>query len=293
MEFSILIPVYNTSVHALASELVKQAEAITPNYQILFIDDCSDLSCSYLNQKVKQLNQVEYLVLSENIGRSAIRNKLFQEAKYDLCMVLDGDVTILKNDFIKTNLGVLTSNNIIVGGHVYQKEKPKDPAKYLHWYYGSKIESKARAERLTKPYASFMTANFACSKDTFSKIQFNEDIAGYGHEDTLFGIRAERIGIEILHIANPVRHDGLDSVDIFLDKQRNAIQNLKQLYQKEELHDSLLKHAKLIKFARITLFSQVLSLFRQVIYKNLRGNNPNLILLQMQKIIWWGQKVSK
>ena len=293
MEFSILIPVYNTAIQALAQELAKQAEELTPNFQILFIDDCSELSNSYLNQKVKQLTNVDYQVLPENIGRAAIRNKLFLEAKYDICIALDGDVSMLKNDFIKSYLSVLKDNNIIVGGHVYQKEQPKDKAKNLHWYYGSKIEHRPAAERQAKPYASFMSANFACSKQTFTRIQFDEKIEGYGHEDTLFGIKAEDLGIELLHIANPVRHDGLDTADVFLAKQQKAIHNLKLLYQNEDLKESLRRHSKLINLARIRVFGFFFGLFRLAIYKNLNGANPNLILFQMQKLIWWNQKEVK
>jgi glycosyltransferase involved in cell wall biosynthesis len=287
MEFSILIPVYNTTIQSLAEELAKQAEELTPRFQLLFIDDCSELSSSYINQKVKQLTNVEYQVLTENIGRAAIRNKLFKEAKYDLCIALDGDVSMIKNDFIKSYLSVLKEDNILVGGHVYQADPPRDPAKYLHWYYGSKIESGLVVLRQAKPYTSFMSSNFACSKQTFATIQFDEAIVDYGHEDTLFGIKAEQLGVEILHIANPVRHDGLDTVAIFLDKQQKAVRNLKELYQKEELKEALRRHSKLIKIGRLLVFGFFVSFFKYPIHKNLRGNNPNLIFLQIQKLIWW------
>ena len=290
MEFSILIPVYNASVNALAEALRQQAEALSPHFQILFIDDCSELSISYLNQKVALLPNVEYQVLTENIGRSAIRNLLFQEAKYDLCIVLDGDVSIIQDDFIKAYLSVLKDDNIVVGGHVYQDNPPKDPAKYLHWYYGSRVESRPAHERQARAYASFMSANFACSKNTFQNLGFNEKIKGYGHEDTLFGIQARQMGIAILHINNPVRHDGIDTASVFLEKQQRAIYNLKQLYQQDKLKVDLRKHVRLIKVANIKIIAFLFSFFKLAIHKNLMGKKPSLILLQMQKVIWWQEK---
>lgn len=289
MEFSILIPVYNTYIQNLAEELIKQAEELTPHYEILFIDDCSELSIAYINQKAKLLPNVAYEILTENIGRAAIRNKLFDTAKYEKCIILDGDVQIIDPDFIKLYLSVLEANNIVVGGHVYQAEIPKDPAKYLHWFYGSRIESRPAKERQSHPYKSFMSANFACTKSTFSRVRFDDELEGYGHEDTLFGITAHRLGIKIVHIENPVQHDGLDNAELFLGKQQKAIRNLKYLYEKDELNLLLRKHSKLIKVARLKVFGAFFSIFRQAIYNNLRGANPNLIFLQMQKLIWWNQ----
>ena len=84
------------SVNFVISSLKK----INTKFQILFIDDCSDLSISYLNRKVNRLENVEYEVLSENIGRAAIRNKLVEMAKYEFCIIMDGDVNIVSDDYI-------------------------------------------------------------------------------------------------------------------------------------------------------------------------------------------------
>ena len=283
MDFSILIPVYNSSVQRLAEELQKQAAELTPNFQILFIDDCSDLSISYINQKVKGLENVEYEVLTENIGRSAIRNKLFAQASYEKCIVLDGDVSITKTDFIKTYLGVLKDDNVVVGGHIYQKNPPKDTSKYLHWLYGSQIESSPAAERQKHPYKSFMTSNFACNKTIFENINFDESIKGYGHEDTLFGERLAQLKTPILHIQNVVRHDGMDTKELFLAKQKEAVENLRVLYDAGKITTE----SKLIRFSKRQLLCKLIGLFEKQIYQNLMGDNPGLLALQAQKLIWW------
>lgn len=287
MDFSILIPVYNSSINQLVEDLHFQAKALNSNFQILLIDDCSQLSCSYLNKKVALLENVTYQVLTNNIGRAAIRNLLFETAQYDKCIVLDGDVSIIKADFITTYLDNLTEQNIVVGGHVYQKEAPKNKAKYLHWLYGSKIESKTAAQRAKQPYASFMTSNFACSKTVFKQLKFEEQIKGYGHEDTLFGFAAQEKNIAIKHIENAVQHDGIDEVEVFLSKQKNAVQNLKKLYQNPKYKNLIAQHSKLIKSTKIPFLAFISKMFQTVLLKNLKSKQPNLKALQLMKLVWF------
>lgn len=287
MEFSILIPVYNTHITGLAEALAKQAARISDTFQILFIDDRSELSISYINQKVQSLDHVEYEVLTTNIGRAAIRNLLFSKAKYEKCIIMDGDVSILRDDIIKLYVDNLQESEILVGGHVYQENKPDNQGKYLHWLYGSQIESKSAEERQKQPYYSFMTSNFACNHSTFNQLKFDENLKGYGHEDTLFGLKAQEMGIKITHIDNPVRHDGLDDYEDFLAKQKNAVLNLKKLYAESPNRSALKKSSKLIKLATKPLPFFLLKALRPSIERNLRSDQPNLSRLQIQKLLWW------
>ena len=130
MDFSILIPVYNQSIERLCNTLHEQASRLSTKFQILFIDDCSDLSISYLNRKVNRLENVEYEVLSENIGRAAIRNKLVEMAKYEFCIIMDGDVNIVSDDYIEQYLNGAMDNTILVGGHIYQEKTPENTGSY-------------------------------------------------------------------------------------------------------------------------------------------------------------------
>lgn len=287
MELSILIPVYNQHIASLCASLHKQATQLNTNFQILFLDDCSDLSISYINMKVNQLSNVNYKVLTENIGRAAIRNKLFELAKYDFCIIMDGDVSIIEDDYLENYLKLASEDVILVGGHVYHPEAPKDQSLFLHWFYGTQVESKTASERQKNPYHSFMTSNFACYKSTFEKIRFEEELRQYGHEDTLFGIKAAEQHIVIKHIENPVRHDGLDQSEIFLSKQKQAVQNLKRLYSEEKYRTSLQKHIALIKVSRWPIPWFIIELFSGWIHKNLTGKTPKIWCLQWQKLLWW------
>ena len=290
MDFSILIPVYNQSIERLCNTLHEQASRLSAKHQILFIDDCSDLSISYLNRKVNRLANVEYDVLSENIGRAAIRNKLVEMAKYEFCIIMDGDVSIVSDNYIEQYLNGAMDDTILVGGHIYQEKTPENKEYILHWKYGLTTESKTAKERQTKPYASFMTSNFACFKSTFEQIKFDESLKQYGHEDTLFGLQAEAKNIPIVHMDNPVRHDGLEKTSEFLRKQKLAVQNLKRLYKIPMFRAKLKKHVSLISASHWPLPEFFLQLFSNYVSKNLSSVEPKIWCLQWQKLLWWNEK---
>lgn len=287
MGLSILIPVYNSHVKELVEPLLQQAKSLQIPFEILLLDDCSELSISYLNLKLNTLDNVNYSVLSENIGRSKARNQLFEMAQYEYCLIMDGDVGIPNIDFLKNYWDNLQENDVVVGGHKYPALPPLEKEKYLHWLYGTKVEVQSLYKRINSPYDSFKTVCFGIKKEVFLQIKFDENIREYGHEDTLFGMELESQKISIKHIENPVIHLGIDSVETFLYKQKNAVKNLKKLYQKPTKKKTLKRKIKLIKIAEIPLIGKFTALFRKKIEGNLRSDEPSLWAFQLQKIIWW------
>jgi len=281
MDVSVLIPVYNYNISTLVTQLINQLEKLKLNFEILLIDDCSDLSSTYLNLKVNQKNNVKYEVLTENIGRAAIRNLLFKNAKYDFCICIDCDMLVENEHFINNYIKENEQNCILVGGHYYQKEKPKDNNLFLHWKYGTSIESRGKT--------SFMSSNFACNKNTFEQIKFNNSLKNYGHEDTLFGILAKEKQIEIKQVNNPLLHSGIETNTVFLEKQKQAVVNLKALYKSKSYSKKMKNHIKLISYANIPFFGKTLRPLEPLLLKNLKSIKPNLFNLQLLKIIWWNK----
>jgi glycosyltransferase involved in cell wall biosynthesis len=287
MSYSILIPVYNTLVADLVNELHKQATELSTPFEIILIDDCSDLSISYLNLKLKSLGQVSYTVLPENIGRAKIRNLLFEKASYDNCIIMDGDVGIDSSNFIQKYIQELKPNLVVCGGHKY-KNKPPEKSKYLlHWLYGSQVEALPASERSKKPYSGFKTVCFAIQKSCFEKIKFEESVEGYGHEDTLFGIALKKAGIEVKHIENPVVHLGVDDIYTFLDKQKQAVQNLKKIYSNYTDKEELESQIKLLRWAKNSILVEIASKLETLWMLGLEKKKPSLRALQMLKLAWW------
>ena len=79
---SICIPVYNYSVLELARNLADEANKLRVPIEILIMDDASSIEYRSKNEKLNEIENVRYIQLKENVGRSKIRNLLAAEAKY-------------------------------------------------------------------------------------------------------------------------------------------------------------------------------------------------------------------
>lgn len=228
---SVLIPVYQYDVVALVASLSHQFEAHDIVYEILVYDDCSAPGYKTSNRTLPDILHVQYVELEYNIGRSKIRNLLAAKANFENLLFLDCDVSLPDGDFIGRYLNFAAKSYVTVGGICYRPEKPKESAKVLRWKYGHKRETLTAAQRNKRPYASFKTANFFITRSDFFRVKFSEEINGYGHEDTLFGYQLEQAGIPILHIDNPVYHEGLEDASVFIAKSEQAVKNLYLLFQ--------------------------------------------------------------
>ena len=227
---SILIPIYNTPVTKLVDELIYQCKKAKINFEIICLDDGSKPSIRSTNEKINGLFGVNYVELSENIGRSKIRNRMSKLARYDRLLFLDSDSKLPNKKFIKSYVEHLNDNQVIVGGTCYAKSTPKTSTKILHWKYGHRREAIRAKKRNKHPYWHLHSNNFILSREVALSFPFDDTISGYGYEDIELGQRLEEAKIPILHIDNPVLHRGIKKVDQFLSDQVNAIENLAQLY---------------------------------------------------------------
>jgi len=135
---SILIPIYNFNVTALVQKLVDQCSKAKIHFEIICFDDGSSPKFKALNQPILNLMGVNYVELSENYGRSKIRNKLAKVAQYDYLLFLDCDSKIKYANFIKNYIKEIKREaDVTYGGRYYKKGKPRAKSKVLHWKYGS------------------------------------------------------------------------------------------------------------------------------------------------------------
>lgn len=218
---SILIPVYNWDVNDFVQELYKQAMALNISFEILVFNDASNLTfCT----DFEELEYVKYRHLTENIGRSRIRNLLAKEANYDKLLFLDGDSYPKNNQFLKNYwFSRMVEKTIICGGTAYKDLKPNEKPS-LRWTYGKSREEKLNDKK------GFASNNFMMYKHDFLDIMFNENILGYGHEDTLFGIHCKQKGYRFEKCHSPLLHLGLEPDNVFISKSKEAVVNLKKLY---------------------------------------------------------------
>ncbi len=288
---SILIPIYNFDVTNLVNEIYNQAYHEKIDFEIILIDDASEDKFRKLNRKLSELKNVNYSEESSNTGRSKIRNKLAMLAKFQYMLFIDCDSQIINNDFIHKYLSFCINGNIACGGRIYQDYEPENSEFQLHWKYGKSREEFSVQTRNQTPNKSFMTNNFLISKSLFNSIKFNEEINGYGHEDTHFGHELKKKNVFITHINNPLLHIGLETSSKFLDKTKEGIKNLKYILLHHANEKAFVKDVKLLNsyyfFKRIRFVKLIRFLFQQLskkFEKNLLGKNPRLLILDIYKL---------
>jgi GT2 family glycosyltransferase len=287
---SICIPVYNFNVVRLVTELHNQASLLQINFEIICIDDFSELNFKHQNKPITGLSQVNYIELNENIGRSKIRNLFLKHALYDYLLFLDCDAGIISENFVKNYIdAVHLFGDVICGGLCYQENKPpKDFV--LRWKYGQRREVLSLQKRLENPYRSFKTINFLIKKDVFTKILFDERIKEYGHEDTWFGYQLKKNGVQIKHINNPVLHTQLETNEQFILKTEQSIENLiriNNMANDSEFEESiaLLQTYRKLKSIKIVFFVEIVCwIFKPAIRKLLVSGVENQALFAFYKL---------
>ena len=288
---SICIPVYNFDVRVLVYDLHRQVLRCGVPFEIILIDDASSASYITFLHELTVLPHLRLILLSENIGRSKIRNALVKEARYPYLIFMDCDSATVTSGYIAQYLPYCQPNTVTYGGRCYEKEKPSDDT-LLHWKYGIKREALPAAERQRRPNFNFCTNNFLIDKAIFKTITFSEQLEGYGHEDTFFGLELLGFHIPINHIDNPLLHLGLESANIFLKKTDNGIVNLRKVEMMlKEKYPDYAGHSKLMrtkiflqKYRLLSLTRSVLKTFKPLMKRNLLGKHPSLFVFDLYKL---------
>jgi glycosyltransferase involved in cell wall biosynthesis len=223
---SILIPIYNHNVTQLISDLHRQATDQFIDFEIIAFEDGSVLHYDQ-NKAICQKLNCRHIASEKNIGRSASRNLLAREARYDHLLFMDCDARVCSDHFIEKYLAFCHEECVVIGGTAYDPDE-HNPAYSLRLKYGREREARTAAERSKNNFATF---NFLISKTIFDKISFDESIRGYGHEDMLFGHQLKQLGYEFIQIENPLIHTGLDENTVFLKKTEEATANLLKLHK--------------------------------------------------------------
>jgi glycosyltransferase involved in cell wall biosynthesis len=291
---SICIPTYRYDVRPLAHELLRQAAELEKTVEILVYDDASPDDGDWGREELRRLPGIHYVELEHNLGRAAIRNKLAREAQNSYLLLLDADGQP-PNHFLYAYLFGLTDaiaakvvsgeELVIVGGRKYSDQPPAQQELHLHWCYGTKRESRSVTRRQSEKWLGFQSNNFLVSRSVLLTHPFPEDVAGYGHEDTLWGQQMDHAGVPIYHIDNPVIHLGLEPNDVFLRKQREAISNLALLHQQfSHLRTRLIDLAE-----KFPLVKYIVKRFPEdwLVRRLTDSKRPSFYWLDLLKLKWW------
>lgn len=287
---SICIPVYNYDVRLLVKSLHSQARLLSSPAELLIMDDASDPEFCLMNRELSELELVRYEELLENAGRSRIRNLLAKKARFPWILFMDCDSETPDDDFLKRYLDETEEISVVCGGRTYLPQPPANDT-ILHWLYGTNREVRKAAERSVNPHLSFMTNNFMIPKNILERIPFNENIKGYGHEDTLLGYELLKNRVPVKHIDNPLLHVGLQDNQDFLQKSREGVKNLAFINNYLDDRDELAKMVRLLKgfrmlkrFGLCKTYALIFQRFQKAVETNLLGKKPSLWLFDFYKL---------
>ncbi|MFV8442791.1 glycosyltransferase family 2 protein [Flavobacterium sp. LB2P44] len=278
---SILIPVYNYNAYPLVSELHKQSMDCGIHFEILCQDDASRSCLNAFNENINVFPNCSFISVKENLAHRENRNSLAEQAKYQYLLFIDGDSVIIHEDYIKKYIDNLDDFDVIYGGRLHPRKCPSDNQK-LRWKYGRFIEDKNAENRKKKTYQSLLFNNTVIKKNYFDEIKFDRNIKKYGHDDTQFSCQLRLLQAKVSHIENPVAHGDIDTNRAYLNKTKEALENLMLLYEGKKIDIEFVRLLQLYHFLKKTrlthIISQIHPFLEKSLLKNLTGNNPNLFL---------------
>ncbi len=281
---SVCIPVYNFNVICLAKELSRQLAVNPVSAEILFLDDGSNEAFRAVNQEIKNLPGVKYYE-QNNVGRSGTRNKLAELAQGENLIFIDADCYV-PDDYLIRYSEQKNPGAVVVGGIDYPP-KPFDKMQHLRWKVGVKREMRNPGQRQKHAYKSFLSSNFMISAELYKRQQFNQQLEGYGHEDTLYGMALYAANIPIIHIYNPVIHNGIDRADVYLEKLNESVKNLARIIEMNIDANSikLIRHFKIVRRLRLSKLSAcVFKRIKPSLHNYFLKGGNSLFLLDIYKI---------
>ena len=243
---SICIPVYNVDVTKLVSDLHTQIQEINESIEIVLIDDASDIENKAKNRLLKEYCKI--IELEINVGRSKIRNLFVSECKNPYLLFLDCDSEIISSIFLEKYIQELNRLNpkVLFGGSIYSENCPEKKY-FLRWKTSRNRESKSIQDRESNFNWGFKTNNFVIEKELLQKIAFNENLCGYGHEDTLFAFDLFRANVSVIQSDNSVLNAHLDTNHVYLKKTKEALANLVEVLKILKYDKEFIKHIPLLK----------------------------------------------
>ncbi len=291
MQVSVLIPVRNQDARPFVRQLLS-LERPGIELEILLADDASQPPFGKWHQSLEG-EHVRVFLLERNLGRAGVRNFLARQARSPWLLFADADSAVVHPDFLLRYARAARQAPVVVGGTAYAEAPPVEPALRLRWHYGRHREQQTASARRRRPWASFRTHNFLIHKAAFEKAGgFDEQVRAYGHEDTLFGESLRRMGIEVLHIDNPLLHTGLEPASAFLDKSRQAVATLVEWEQSGKAVPTRLGAAAARQgWLLAALPDRILAKAEARLVRYLVATDlPRLVAFDLLKLVWYEQE---
>ncbi|MBQ9363598.1 MAG: glycosyltransferase, partial [Bacteroidaceae bacterium] len=221
-----------------------------------------------------------------NIGRAAIRNRLYEVSRGDYLLFIDCDAEVVSSDFMERYYNDRKSADVICGALCNPKEQPSGcELRYKYEIAAERAGQRTVSFRMKRPYEMFSTFNVMFRREVFGNILFDDRCTEYGYEDVLMGLRLQEKGFSILHTDNALLHRGINSNDSFLKNTEAGIRTLWRIGEPLLSHSNLALTALRLKRWHLTgAFLFFFKLFKSGIHSNLCSHHPLLLLFKVYKL---------
>jgi glycosyltransferase involved in cell wall biosynthesis len=245
---SVLVPFYKDNASSLLKSLDLQIGSLP--VEILFYDDGTGDA-----QLTEQMNTainaatgaVTLITNSENKGRSAARNALYEAARGDWVLFLDADMLPSRETFLKNYLALIeTSDADIVFGGFEVETKQEDADRDLHRALSEISDCLTLEERMAGGPQYVASSNLCVRKTVLDAEPFDSGFSGWGWEDSEWAARVSK-RFTLLHADNPAIHLGLETTETLLSRFASSGPNYLRFTQ---AHPDLAKRLPLYNISK-------------------------------------------
>ena len=229
---SVLTPFFRDDPRPLLAALAREAAALAGRVELVLLDDAGGdpARSQAVAEAVDALALPTRLIqLAANAGRARGRNVLVEHSRGRHLLFLDSDMLPDRADFLDAYLRLIDAHDpaVAVGGFSVAQVELR-PEHALHHALALRADCLAAVDRMKMPEKYVWTSNLLVRRDVFSAEQFDEGFAGWGWEDTEWGVRvAARYGV--LHVDNPATHLGLDTAPALAAKYEQSPANFARM----------------------------------------------------------------
>jgi glycosyltransferase involved in cell wall biosynthesis len=284
---SICIPTYNTDCSPLLDELHNQKDFLDKDYEVIVLDDCSNLYQNLIEKKCTD-NNFTYFRNDQNLGRVATRVKLAKKSKYTYLLFIDADMIPKRKSFLKKYQDfIFSKDKVIFGGYAYKQSENK--AHFLRSNYGKKREEKKAKIRSKSPYKHIYSGNVLIEKKLFLETN-HIDQNRYGL-DYSFSISLKKLKIKPVHIDNETYHMGIERNVEFLEKSKEGVKTMFWMYKNNLMteHDNNLVYTykTIERWHLLGLFKKIGRLIIKPVERLLAKNKAPLFFFDFYRLYFF------
>lgn len=225
-QLSVLVPFYKDDAASLLKDL--DAQIIGRAIEVLFYDDGTqnaELTSKMANAVNNAKGAVSLMTNTDNHGRSAARNALFQAAQGDWVLFLDADMRPSRDTFLETYISLINkcAADIIFGGFEVEAQQ-EDADRDVHRALSEISDCLTLDERQAGGPQYVASSNLCVKRGVLETEPFDSGFTGWGWEDSEWAARVSKL-FTLVHVDNPAVHLGLETTETLLKRFSTSGQN--------------------------------------------------------------------